>query len=162
MPPMAGKLQWQIEGHIRAPVAKVWDAIEDLSLIPRYHPIVRSIEYDSGQTRRAPGVAYKCVVPEGRQRGWCVERVIENVPNRRMSVSFPEDSWGLSNMFDDFVVETVLESAVDDTTRVRLTAFYLPKRLTVRVMNAMVIRRMMRKRARQTLQGFKRLVEELS
>jgi uncharacterized protein YndB with AHSA1/START domain len=159
---MTEKLQWEIEAHIRAPVAKVWNAIEDLSLIPKYHPVVRSIECVSGQTRRAPGATYKCVVPDGRQLGWCVERVIENVPNQRMSVSFPEDSWGVSNMFEDFIVETTLESAADGTTRVRLAAFYLPKRLTVRVMNALVIRRMMRKRARQTIHGFKRLVEELA
>ncbi len=87
--------QWKVEIRVNAPVTKVWDAIEDLTLIPKYHPDVRSVEYLSGQTKRAPGVAYKCVVPEGR-KGWCVERVVENIPNRRTSVAFPEDSWGMS------------------------------------------------------------------
>ena len=77
--------QWKVEIHINAPVAKVWDAIEDLTRIPQYHPDVRSVEYLSGQTKRAPGVTYKCVVPEGR-KGWCVERVVENIPNRKTSV----------------------------------------------------------------------------
>ncbi|RMF67737.1 MAG: SRPBCC family protein, partial [Calditrichaeota bacterium] len=39
--------QWAVEVHIAAPVAKVWEAIEDLSLIPRYHPVVREVEYVS-------------------------------------------------------------------------------------------------------------------
>ncbi len=59
--------QWNVKIRINAPVAKVWDAIEDLTLIPKYHPDVRSVEYLSGQTKRAEGVTYKCVVPEGRK-----------------------------------------------------------------------------------------------
>ena len=83
---MKTKPQWKVEVHVTAPIAKVWEAIDDLSLIPQYHPDVRHVECLSGQTKRAPGVTYKCVVPEGR-KGWCVEQVVEHVPNRRMSVA---------------------------------------------------------------------------
>ena len=50
--------QWQVELCINAPIAQVWDAIEDISLIPQYHPEVRSVECLSSTSRRAPGVAY--------------------------------------------------------------------------------------------------------
>ena len=66
------RLQWTVEVRVHAPVEKVWEAVEDLTLIPQYHPEVRSVECLSGQTRRAPGVTNKCVIPEGR-KGWCVE-----------------------------------------------------------------------------------------
>ena len=156
---MGQVLQWQIEIQIDASVAEVWNAIADLSLIPKYHPVVRSVEYLSGETKRAPGVAYKCVVPEGRQKGWCVERVVENIPNRKMSVSFSEDSWGLSRMFTDFLAETTIEAAGENGTLVHLAAYYAPRGLTVRLMNVLVMRSKMRKRAKLTLRGLKRLVE---
>ena len=152
--------QWQVEVQIKATVARVWDAIDDLSLIPAYHPVVRKVEYLSGQTRRAAGVAYKCVVPDGRRAGWCVEKVIEHVPGERMTVSFPEDSWGMSRMFDRFTAETTVGATDDATTRVRITASYLPKGFIMRTMNALGLRRMMRKRARLTLEGLKRLIED--
>ncbi len=150
--------QWNVKTRIKAPVAEVWDAIKDLTLIPQYHPDVRSVEYLSGQTKRAPGVTYKCVVPEGR-KGWCVERVVENIPNRKMSVAFPEDSWGMSQMFDDFLTELTVEPGEGNTTLVRLQAYYVPRGFKVRVINVLLMRRMMRKRARLTLEGLKRLVE---
>lgn len=46
---MRARLQWTVRVHIDAPVAKVWEAIEDLSLIPQYHPHVGHVEYLLGQ-----------------------------------------------------------------------------------------------------------------
>lgn len=153
------KPQWEVEACIKASAAKVWDAIEDLSLIPQYHPVVESVEYVSGESRRAPGVAYKCVVPEGRRKGWCVERVVEHVPCQRTTVVFSEDSWGLGRMFSEFLAETTLEPLGDNETVVRLKAYYTPTGLKMRLMHALVMRRMMRKRAMSTLDGLKRLIE---
>jgi uncharacterized membrane protein len=154
---MARQLQWAVEIRIESPVEKVWETGQDLSLIPKYHPDVRSVEFISGGTRRAPGVEYKCIVPEGR-KGWCVERVVENIPNQKMSVEFPEDSWGLSRLFEDFLAEVTL-APEDGATRLQLEAFYRPKSLQIRIMNALVMRRVMRKRAMLTLEGLKALVE---
>ncbi|RMF58766.1 MAG: SRPBCC family protein, partial [Calditrichaeota bacterium] len=145
--------------HIAAPVAKVWEAIEDLSLIPRYHPVVREVEYVSGQTRRGPGVAYKCVVPEGRQKGWCVERVVEHIPRRKTTVAFSGDSWGMGRMFDEFLAETTVEAGPEDTTLVHLKAYYIPRGFKMRLVHGLFMRRMMCKRAKLTLDGLKRLVE---
>lgn len=156
---MENRPQWNVEVRIEAPVARVWDAIEDLSIIPRYHPVVGSVEYVSGQTRRAPGVAYKCVVPEGRMKGWCVERVVEHVPLRRTTVAFSDDSWGLSRMFDAFLAETTVEAQGDDATVVRIEASYRPRGFRMRLMHSLFMRRMMRKRAMLTLEGLKRLIE---
>ena len=157
---MRKRPQWEVEVRVKAPVARVWHAIEDLSLIPQYHPIVRSVEYVSGQTRRAPGVAYKCVVPEGRQKGWCVERVVEHIPHRKTTVAFSEDSWGMGQMFGEFLAETTVESQGDNATVVQLKAHYIPRGFKMRLIHSLFMRRMMRKRAMLTLEGLKRLIEE--
>ncbi len=156
---MTGRAQWEVEARINAPVAKVWDAVEDLSLIPQYHPVVRRVEYVSGQTRRAAGVTYKCVVPEGRQKGWCVEHVVEHIPNRKTTVAFSEDSWGMGQMFGEFLAETTFQPQGDNTTMVQLKAYYIPRGFRMHLMNFLFMRRMMRKRAMLTLEGLKRLVE---
>ncbi len=153
-------LQWKVDVRIDAPVERVWDAIEDLSLIPRYHPVVGSVECEPGRTRRAPGVAYKCIVPEGRHKGWCVERVVEHVPLRRTTVAFSEDSWGMRRMLGEFLAVTTVEAQADGATVVRLEAYYDPPGLRMRLMNTLFVRRIMRKRAMLTIDGFKRLIEE--
>ncbi len=152
------KPQWNVEVHVNAPLEEVWEAIDDLTLIPRYHPEVRHVEYLSGQTKRAPGVRYKCIIPEGR-KGWCVEEVVEHIPNRKTTVAFPEDSMGMSRMFDDFLAEVSVAPGEGNTTLVQLSAYYVPLGFKVRLMNFLFIRRMMRKRARLTLEGFNRLME---
>lgn len=67
------------------------------------------MELLSGSARRAPGMSYKCIVPTGRRAGWCVERVIEHVPLQRTTVTFSEDSWGLSRLLADFTTELSVE-----------------------------------------------------
>lgn len=156
---MARRLQWEVETRITAPVAKVWDAIEDLSLIPQYHPIVGSVEFVSVHTRRAPGVSYKCVVPRGRQKGWCVERVVDHIPREKTTVEFSEDSWGMGKMFGDFMAETAVEPQGKDVTVVRLRAYYVPRGFGMGIVHSLFVRRVMRKRARLTLEGLRRLVE---
>lgn len=156
---MTREPQWQVAVVINAPIARVWEAGEDLSLIPSYHPLVKRVEYVSGGTTRAPGVAYKCVIPEGRQKGWCVERVVEHIPMQKTSVSIPEDSWGMARMFDGFLAESTLEPAGDRGTLVRFAAYYAPRGIAARLMNRLYLRAMMRSTARLTLEGLKRFVE---
>jgi uncharacterized protein YndB with AHSA1/START domain len=151
--------QWQVAIVINAPVARVWEASEDLSLIPSYHPVVKHVEYVSGGPARAPGVAYKCIIPEGPKKGWCVERVVEHVPMQKTSVSIPEDSWGMSRMLDGFLAEATLEPSGHGGTLVRFTAYYAPRGLVARLANLLFLRRMMSSQARLTLEGLRRLVE---
>jgi uncharacterized protein YndB with AHSA1/START domain len=156
----AGKRpQWTAEIRIRAPIDRVWDAVEDLSLIPRYHSDVREVEFLSDTTRRGRGVSYRCVVPYGRT-GWCVEKVVEHVPLRKTTYAIPEDSWGLDQQFDQFLMEILVEDLDRRTTLVRLRAFYVPRTLKARVANTLRMRSRMRRSGLRTLEGLKRLVEK--
>jgi hypothetical protein len=151
-------MQWEVSIDIKSPLKKVWDAMDDLTLIPRYHPDVRTVEFVSGQTKRAAGVSYKCIVPEGR-KGWCVERVIEHVPYRKTSIDFPSDSWGISKMFSNFVTDIEVTAIDNSSTRVRLAAYYEPIGFLNKLMNIIFIRRMMQRRASLMAVRFKNLVE---
>jgi uncharacterized membrane protein len=152
-------LQWQAEVIVGAPLEKTWAVFDDLSLIPRYHPVVRSVELLSGMSRRASGVEYKCIVPTGSRRGWCIEKVIDHVPLRSSTVAFTDDSWGLSKLVSDFVTEVSVERSGGAMTRVVLRGFYTPKGWWGALLNALFIRRNMRTRAADTLQGAKQLLE---
>jgi hypothetical protein len=144
--------------RVEAPLKKVWEAIEDLTLIPAYHPEVARVEFLSNVDRRAPGVRYRCIIPSGRRRGWCIEEVVDHVPFERTSVRFPDDSWGLSKLVEDFRTEIAVLAESKSRTELRLTAFYRPKGW-VRLANRIGMRRVMRHRARATLVGLRALVE---
>ena len=114
---MKKKLQWEVKVIINAPVEKVWDATQNISLIPTYHPEVEKVELLSGNDKRAPGVEYKCIIPEGKPRsGSCVEKVIENVKYEKTTILAVEDTWGLSKMLKDYVTEVTFEKKDKNTT----------------------------------------------
>lgn len=62
-------------------------------------------------------------------------------------------------MFDDSLAETSLEPHGHRATQVKLTARYRPRGITMRLMHALFMRRMIRKRARLRLRGLKRIIE---
>lgn len=150
--------QWETRVRVEAPLVQVWDAVEDLSLIPEYHPEVRNVQFLSGDVRRRQGVRYKCVIPRGR-KGWCVEEVVAHEPLARTTVAFTEDSWGMARRLRDFVTEISVEPEGSAATQLRLRAWYRPSGLGARLANPVFLRRAMRRRADATLRGLKALVE---
>ena len=158
---MKKNLQWEVKVSINVPVEKVWDATQDISLIPTYHPEVEKVELLSGNTKRAPGVEYKCIIPEGRPRsGSCVEKVIENVKYEKTTILAVEDTWGLSEMLKYYITEVIFEKKDKNTTILHLLGYYEPNGLKMRIMNILVLRRIMKKRGREVLMGVKDLVEK--
>ena len=155
---MRGPFQWSTSVTISASPDRVWAIVADISLIPQYHPEVRKVDLLSGQSTWAIGVKYRCIIPEGR-KGSCVEEVIECIPGQRMATAFLEDTWGISKMFADFVVETVLVPHGDHETGLVLEAYYEPIGWRTRLMNILFLRRLMVRRALRTIKGIKRLAE---
>jgi Polyketide cyclase / dehydrase and lipid transport len=154
---MPAPLQWRTQITVSAPKDRVWAIADDITLIPQYHPEVRHVELIRGGRSRAAGVRYRCTIPEGR-RGSCVEEITECVPGSRFVTAFPEDSWGLSRQFDEFTVETLVET-VPEGTRIRLSAYYRPRTLLMRLLNPLGLRQLMARRALRVLAGVKRLAE---
>ncbi len=155
---MTRRLQWRTSVTVHASRERVWAIGDDLSRIPEYHPEVGKVELLSGQRTRAVGVRYRCTVLEGR-KGSCVEEVVGYVPGERMTTAFPEDTWGLGEMLRDFRVETILVPRGEGETELILEARYEPVGWKNRLLNALVLRRLMARRARRTLEGIQRLAE---
>jgi uncharacterized protein YndB with AHSA1/START domain len=122
---MRGRFQWRTSVIIAASREHVWSIANDITLIPRYHPEVRKVDLLSGHRTREIGARYRCTIPEGR-KGSCVEEVVECLPGERMATAFPEDTWGISRMFREFVVVTVLLSHGSGETNLVLEAYYEP------------------------------------
>ena len=153
-----GQFQWRTSVTVCAPSERVWAIVDDISLIPKYHPEVRHVDLLSGQGTRAIGVKYQCTIPAGR-RGSCVEEVVDYVPGKRTATAFPEDTWGMSKMFAGFVVETVLVPHGESETVLVLEAYYEPIGWKTRLLNVLFLRRLMARRALRTIKGIKRLAE---
>lgn len=155
---MKGRLQWKASLRIRASRDRLWAIVDDLTLIPEYHPEVGKVDLLSGRSTRATGVKYRCSILEGR-KGSCVEEVVEYVPGERFATAFPEDTWGISRMLRHFVVNTVLVPRGERETDVVLEAYYEPIGWKMRILNTLFLRRFMARRALRTLEGAKRLAE---
>lgn len=155
---MKGKFQSTVRIKIEASTAKVWGIVDDISLIPRYHPEVGKVDLISGQSKRALGVKYQCSILEGR-KGTCIEEVIEYVPNKKISTAMPQDSWGLTKVLADFIVDTTVETLDDNSCFLQFDAYYNPIGVWNTILNVLVLRRVFRRRSKSVMEGIKRLAE---
>jgi hypothetical protein len=157
--PAKGRFQSRVQISVLASAGTVWNIIDDISLIPAYHPEVGRVDLISGKSKRAAGVRYQCSILEGR-KGTCIEEVVAYVPIRKISTAMYSDSWGLEKMFAHFVVDTTLEPIDDDSCTLRLEAYYDPVGVWNAVMNVLVLRRVFRKRSLSVMEGIRRLAEK--
>ena len=156
---MNQKPQWMTEIVVNAARKRVWEICEDITLIPRYHPVVDRVDLIAGQAKRSLGVQYRCNIVDGRRVGSCVEEVIACEPERMLATRMVSDTWGIDRMLADFWVESTLCHLSETSTIVRFKAFYEPVGLKNRVLNALFLRRALRKRSMAVLMGIKSIVE---
>jgi hypothetical protein len=156
---MKGKIQWNLELIINAKSTRVWEIIDDITLIPQYHPEVGKVNLISGQSKRAVGVKYQCHILEGR-KGSCVEEVVEYIPNVKVSTGMAEDTWGMDKMLTDFIVETTISPRNDNMTILKFEAFYNPIGIFYKILNVLILRHMMKRRSLLVMKGIKKLCEE--
>jgi hypothetical protein len=151
--------QWTVEIVVNAPLKRVWEVCDDITLIPRYHPEVDRVDLIAGQVKRSLGVKYQCNVLHGRRGGSCVEEVIGYEPERMLATRMVSDTWGIDRMLADFWVESTVSRLSETSTIVRFKAFYEPVGLKNRVLNALFLRRVLRKRSMAVMMGIKGVVE---
>jgi hypothetical protein len=156
---MKGKFQWYLELAVNAKSTRVWEIIDDITLIPHYHPEVGKVNLISGQSKRAAGVKYQCTILEGR-KGSCVEEVVEYIPNVKISTGMVENTWGMNKMLADFVVETTIAPKNATTTILTFEAFYNPVGIFYKFINVLLLRRLMKKRSLLVMNGIKKLCEK--
>ncbi len=80
------------------------------------------------------------------------------VPLKSFRTTIPEDSWGLSDLFDDYVVESCVTPVGQSATRVSIRQFYSTNTLKARLVN-LIARPVARRQTRATLLAIKRAIE---
>jgi hypothetical protein len=154
--------QWTVEIVVNTPLKRVWMVAEDITLIPQYHPEVDKVDLIAGPAKRSLGTRYQCNILEGRRAGSCVEEVVAYEPERMLATRMVSDTWGIDRMLTDFRVEATVSRRTETSTILKFRAFYEPVGLKNRVLNALVLRRALRRRSLAVMNGIKRLAEENS
>jgi uncharacterized protein YndB with AHSA1/START domain len=156
---MSQKAQWTAEIVVDAPLEKVWEVAEDITRIPEYHPEVGKVDLIAGQAKRSLGTRYQCNILKGRRPGSCVEEVVAYEPERRLVTRMVSDTWGIDTMLANFTVETTVSPRSATSTILKFEAFYEPVGLKYRLLNALFLRRAIRRRSLAVMNGIKRFVE---
>ncbi len=107
---------------IKAPLETVWEFNMDITKIPAFHPRVIKVDLLSGKSLREPGVSYRCHLSGGKHT--CVEKDIEIVPMQKLVTVLPEDTFGISKVLPDYVVETTLHRVGRSSTKIEISHYY--------------------------------------
>lgn len=121
------------EVTINAPLEAVWAFSMDLTKIPEFHPRVFKIDLIDGKALRGVGVSYQCHLSGGRHT-W-VEKDVEIVPREKIVTVLPEDTLGISNILNDYAVETTFQKLGDSSTKVVISHYYSTPSLKARFLN---------------------------
>jgi hypothetical protein len=142
---------------INAPLETVWEFGMDITRIPAFHPRVVKVELLSGKARREPGVSYRCHLAGGKHT--CVEKDIEIIPMQKIVTVLPEDTFGISKILPDYVVETRVHRIGQSSTKMEISHYYSTRTLKAKLLN-LVARRKIARDAQATLNGIKAAIEE--
>lgn len=118
---------------INTPLEAVWNYNMDLTRIPDFHPRVVKVDLLAGKALREQGVACQCHLAGGKQS--CVEKDIEIVPMQKIVTFLPQDTFGISKILSDYVVETTLHNVTDSSTRIEISHYYSTSSLKARLLN---------------------------
>jgi hypothetical protein len=141
---------------INAPLEAVWVFSMDITKIPEFHPRVVKVELLSGKALREPGVSYQCYLSGGKHT--CVEKDIEILPMQKIVTVLPEDTFGISKIWPDYVVETTFHRVGQSSTRVEISHYYSTPTLKAKLLNLVAKRRIARD-SQATLNAAKAAIE---
>jgi uncharacterized protein YndB with AHSA1/START domain len=152
------KTQVQCEMAIAAPVEKVWEIVQDSTLLPGWMPNVDHTEITTEQSSSV-GEVRQCAVSMAGRSGQLIEQCVAFDPLEKISFKVQQDSFGFSRIITDLGYTMFLEPN-DGNTRVRLEYYYREKGLIGRVLNKLVIKPQWNPLCLKMLDGLKQFVEE--
>lgn len=92
---------------INAPLEAVWAFNMDLRRIPEFHPRVIKVDLISGKASREAGASYQCHLTGGKHT--CIEKDVEIIPMEKIVTLLPEDTFGISKILTDYMVEALID-----------------------------------------------------
>jgi hypothetical protein len=141
---------------IDAPLQEVWAFSMDLTKIPTFHPRVVKVDLLSGKAHREPGVAYQCHLRGGKHT--CIEKDIEIVPMEKIITVLPEDTFGISKILSDYMVQTSFHRMSDSSTRVEISHYYSTRTFKAKLLN-LIVRWKIGRETQDMLNAVKRVIE---
>ncbi len=149
------KLQARNEAIIDAPVNKVWGIITDINLLPKVNPGVISAK----GTMDKQGETRTCEMDNKGRKGIMTERLIELIPEKKTVWTIEEDTMGMKKMLSNTRFCFYLEKAGDNKTRIINESYYQPNTLMAKIMNGLMMKKMMGRIQEKILSNIKHLAE---
>ena len=149
-------LQARNEAVINAPVESLWAAITDINSLHKINPGVIKA---SGRMDRQ-GETRTCEIENNGRKGTMVERLIELVPHKKTVWTIESDTMGMSRMLNDTRFVFNLEQLNENQTKVINETYYQPTNLVAKIMNGLMMKRMIRKAQQQILSNLQSLTEK--
>ena len=88
-----------------------------------------------------------------------VVKDIEIVPMQKLVTVLPEDTFGISKVLPDYVVETTLHRVAQSSTKIEISHYYSTPTLKAKLLN-LIARRRIAHETQDTLNGMKAAIEE--
>lgn len=118
---------------INAPASKVWEAIKDPKVNPKWHPYVTHI---GGE--HVLGAKRTCTAEVDGKAGTTEEQCSVYEDGHKIMWEIQKDSTGFSNMVADWSAGFTLESKDAKTTIVMAQSLFRPKKFLVHFMMPMI------------------------
>lgn len=148
-------LQARNEAIINAPAESIWAIVTDIGTLHKVNPgvVKASGRMDvQGETRT-------CEINNNGRKGTMVEKLIELVPQKKTVWTIESDTMGMSKMLSDTRFIFNLERIADNKTKVVNETYYKPANLMAKIMNSLVMKRMISKAQEQILFNIRSLTE---
>lgn len=106
------------------------------------------------------GETRTCEIDNKGRKGTMTEKLIEMIPEKKTVWTIQSDTMGMSKMLKDTRFCFNLEKISDTKTRVISETYYQPANLIGRIMNSVMMKKMISKAQEQILTNIKSLTEK--
>lgn len=150
------KLQARNEVIVNAPVSIVWAIITDINLLHKINPgVIRA----KGRMDKQ-GETRTCEMDNKGRKGTMTEKLIELVPEKKTVWAIENDSMGMSKMLKYPRFCFYLQKIGDSKTKIINESYYEPATFMAKIMNALMMKKMMGKIQSQILSNIKSIAEK--
>jgi carbon monoxide dehydrogenase subunit G len=150
------KLQARNEAVIHAPVSRIWAVITDIDMLHKINPGVIKA---SGRMDK-PGELRICQIDNKGRKGTMTEKLIEFIPEKKTVWTIESDTMGMSKMLKNTQFVFNLEKLEDNKTKVINETYYQPANLIAKIMNGLMMKKMIGKAQEEILRNIKLLTEQ--
>ncbi|MBI3134572.1 MAG: SRPBCC family protein [Bacteroidetes bacterium] len=151
-----GKLQARNEITINAPIGGIWTIITDINLLHKINPgVIRATGRmdKQGETRT-------CEMDNKGRKGTMTEKLVELVHEKKTVWVIENDTMGMAKMLKDPRFCFYLEKIDEDKTRIINESYYVPATFVAKIMNVLMMKKMMGRIQGKILSNIKTLAEK--